>query len=147
VPLVRACCSSKGDVLLLKRRSKHNDATWGLPGGNEEQNDGGELLSTATREAREELGMPPPFAVAAQLLTRRGKRLQKHYTVFIAHVDPAVRQTWVPQLNEEHSDWRWVPWGEVLAGNLPLHPVTALLAQQHAAEVASVLSACPVSQP
>jgi ADP-ribose pyrophosphatase YjhB (NUDIX family) len=57
-------------VLLLRRASKHNDNTWGLPGGNAEGADGGSLLATATREAREEMGGVPPFTVAAQLFTR-----------------------------------------------------------------------------
>lgn len=53
----------------MKRNSKHNDQTWGLPGGNVEASDDS-LLSTATREAFEELGNVPPFEVKAQILTK-----------------------------------------------------------------------------
>lgn len=38
---------------------------------------------------------------------RRGKRGQKHYTVFLADVDEAVKAAYVPRLNKEHSSWRW----------------------------------------
>lgn len=53
----------------MKRNSKNNDKTWGLPGGNAETSDDG-LLGTATREAWEELGNVPPFEVKAQILTK-----------------------------------------------------------------------------
>jgi ADP-ribose pyrophosphatase YjhB (NUDIX family) len=40
---------------VLLRNSDHNKNTWGLPGGNAEEGDGGDLLATAEREAREEM--------------------------------------------------------------------------------------------
>ena len=58
-----------GEVLLLKRCSKHNDKTWGLPGGNREAADV-DLLATARREAEEELGHLPPCVIQGQVLTR-----------------------------------------------------------------------------
>lgn len=48
--------------------SKHNDNTWNLPGGNQEEGDDS-LLGTATREAMEELGQVPPFELKSQILT------------------------------------------------------------------------------
>lgn len=61
-------------MLLLKRNSQHNHGTWGLPGGNVDATDTS-LLETATREAAEEMGPDlPPFVVAAEVLTQRGKR-------------------------------------------------------------------------
>jgi 8-oxo-dGTP pyrophosphatase MutT (NUDIX family) len=64
------CCrSSEGKVLLLKRSSKHNDKTWGLPGGNAEPTDSS-LLATAQREATEELGEVPKHITHAQILTK-----------------------------------------------------------------------------
>ncbi|KAF6264961.1 NUDIX hydrolase domain-like protein [Scenedesmus sp. NREL 46B-D3] len=138
------CC--QGKVLLLKRCSRHNDQTWGLPGGNAEPADQG-LLSTALREAQEELGEVPAHEHRAQILTKRGKRNQKHYTVFLADVAPSTAQQYAPRLNAEHSEWRWVPWNDVTAANsgaadgLTLHPVVCRLAQQHAAEVQGVLHA------
>ena len=56
-------------MLLLKRSSKHNDQTWGLPGGNFDAEDA-DLQSTAQREAFEELGGMPAHVVTASLLTR-----------------------------------------------------------------------------
>ncbi|KAF8070866.1 NUDT15 [Scenedesmus sp. PABB004] len=137
------CC--EGKVLLLKRSSKHNDATWGLPGGNADAADEGQLLSTATREAHEELGAVPPFDVRAQVVTKRGKRAQKHFTVFLADVNSQVAASFIPKLNAEHSAWEWVPWARVLAGELALHPVVALLVSEHAAAVNSVLGACTLA--
>eukprot|EP00882_Tetradesmus_deserticola_P019661 GHRQ01021182.1.p1 GENE.GHRQ01021182.1~~GHRQ01021182.1.p1 ORF type:complete len:170 (+),score=79.01 GHRQ01021182.1:87-596(+) len=139
------CC--QGKVLLLKRCSKHNDQTWGLPGGNADPTDQA-LLSTAQREAQEELGVVPDYVTRAEILTRRGKLNQKHYTVFLADVHCSTAQQYVPRLNAEHSEWRWVPWHDVIAassgeaGGLELHPVVRKLAQQHAAEVQCVLQAC-----
>ncbi len=54
-------------MLLLLRAGKHNAGKWGLPGGNVEPGDGQELLSTATREAVEEMGSVPPFEVRCPL--------------------------------------------------------------------------------
>ena len=56
-------------MLLLLRNSKHNDNTWGLPGGNAEPGDAS-LLETAQREAREEMGSFPPCNVSGQILTK-----------------------------------------------------------------------------
>lgn len=39
-------CHSRGEVLLLLRNSRHNDNTWGLPGGNVEP---GEQLLQVSR--------------------------------------------------------------------------------------------------
>ncbi|KAL4458616.1 hypothetical protein ABPG75_013481 [Micractinium tetrahymenae] len=118
-----------GEVLLLRRAGKHNFGTWGLPGGNADPGDA-DLLATARREAEEEMGPGvPPFEVLTQVLTTRGKRGQKHYTVFVARIGPEDRASWQPQLNEEHSDWRWFRVAELQAANPPLHPVVALALQ------------------
>jgi hypothetical protein len=82
------------------------------------------------------------------LLCRRGKRNQKHYTVFVADVQPSTAQQYEPRLNAEHSEWRWVPWSDVMAANsgaangLDLHPVVRQLSQHPALQVQSVLQAC-----
>lgn len=60
---------SNRSVLLLQRRSKHNDNKWGLPGGNAEDADAS-LLDTAKREAAEEMGDVPDFAVTGVVETR-----------------------------------------------------------------------------
>ena len=64
-----AGCSSGSELLLLLRSSKHNNNTWGLPGGNVEPEDT-DLLVTAKREAREEMGSVPEAAFLTQILTK-----------------------------------------------------------------------------
>ena len=113
--LVRAdAASGEPSVLLLRRTSKHHGGAWGLPGGNVEPGDAS-LLATAAREAKEELGAggAPPFLVRAQLSTRRGKRGQKAFAVFVAQVASRDALGYAPRLNEEHSAFRWWPAGEV----------------------------------
>jgi len=80
---------------------------------------------------------------------RRGKRSQKHYTVFVADVDAKVARDFVPELDlDEHKVWKWVPWADVLAAatgsnaELELHPVVAALASQHANDVHSASQMC-----
>lgn len=62
-------CRSGNEVLLLLRNSKHNNNTWGLPGGNVEDEDTN-LLVTAKREAQEEMGSVPDAAFENQILTK-----------------------------------------------------------------------------
>ncbi len=55
-------------------------------------------------------------------MCRRGKKGNKHYTVFVAAIDEQARATWSPELNEEHHEARWFSASEAAA--LPnLHPV------------------------
>lgn len=55
--------------------------------------------------------------------------MQKHYTVFIAEVSPSTRHSWMPTLNEEHTDFEWVSLSS--AGPRPdLHPVLKKLLTQ-----------------
>lgn len=68
---------------MLQRAGRNNWGTWGLPGGNAEPGDGGDLMATATREATEEVGPLPPLEVVDSILTVRGDHGQKHYTVFV----------------------------------------------------------------
>ena len=77
--------SCGGAILLLKRSATSgNPLTWGLPGGNTDKTDP-TLLFTAERESVEEMGkLPEGFEVLREVTTRRGKRLQKWYRVFVA---------------------------------------------------------------
>lgn len=61
-----------------------------------------------------------------QVLTKRGKDLQKHYTVFVCSVSSDTRDSWEPVLNEEHSEWRWVA-ATQLRTQSDLHPVTEMV--------------------
>ena len=54
-------------------------------------------------------------------------RDEKHYTVFLARLTPKAKAAWRPQLNEEHSAWRWMPLAAADAANTPLHPVVKKL--------------------
>jgi 8-oxo-dGTP pyrophosphatase MutT (NUDIX family) len=120
---------SRGDVLLLRRAPQcGNPGTLGLPGGNADPGDG-PLLATAIREATEECGPPPPFDVAAKVFTTRGKRGQKHFTVFAATVAPEARAAWTPTLNEEHTAWEWLPL-EAAAAREDLHPVVRIVLRE-----------------
>lgn len=117
-------------VMLLLRNSKHNDSTWGLPGGNLETGDRS-FQDTAEREAQEELGVLPQYTISTSILTKRGKRNQKHYTVFVAGLTAQEASTYQPQLNHEHREARWFPWSELLsAAAPPLHPVVQQLLQE-----------------
>lgn len=98
-------------MLLLKRSSKHNDATWGLPGGNAEQGDA-DLQATALREATEELGTLPSHSIGASLLTKRGKNKQKHYTGLLPWCSrcPAERITVLNLIAWVQCSWRPSTW-------------------------------------
>ena len=65
-----------------------------------------------------------------QILTRRGKRLQKHYTVFVCKLDPAEKDAYQPQLNEEHSQWKWITAAELRA-RTDVHPVVHKVLHEH----------------
>ena len=67
---------------------------------------------------------PPP---------RRGKRLQKHYSVFVAPVSAADRAAFHPVLNSEHREARWVALDELRGmPSEQLHPVVRLVLTEHA---------------
>jgi len=102
-----------GRVLLLRRSGAVTDSfTWGLRGGRMEP---GEIpLETAVRESDEEMGDTPLFWLS-------GVYQVPGYTTFIATVaDPSFR----PQLNLEHTEYRWVKLPQV--ASLRLHPGFAL---------------------
>eukprot|EP00192_Tetraselmis_astigmatica_P008528 CAMPEP_0117654666 /NCGR_PEP_ID=MMETSP0804-20121206/3867_1 /TAXON_ID=1074897 /ORGANISM="Tetraselmis astigmatica, Strain CCMP880" /LENGTH=661 /DNA_ID=CAMNT_0005460965 /DNA_START=154 /DNA_END=2139 /DNA_ORIENTATION=+ len=113
-------------ALLLYRNSKHNGETWGLPGGNLDK--GETLAEVAVREATEEMGDAPPARVLGHIITRRGKHKQKFYAVFVACVSSSAKEAYEPDLDlDEHSAWQWVPVQEMLAHQLPLHPVVDMV--------------------
>ncbi|KAK9908333.1 hypothetical protein WJX75_006239 [Coccomyxa subellipsoidea] len=123
---------SGDEVLLLRRNSKHNDNTWGLPGGNAEADDT-HLQATAIREATEEMGSVPACNVSGQILTLRGKKKQKAYTVFICDITPAAKAAFKPKLNDEHQEARWWPLAALPAKG-QLHPVVATLLEDPGAQ-------------
>jgi hypothetical protein len=76
---------------------------------------------------------------AMQVLTKRGKHLQKHYTVFICTVKPDVRDVWEPVLNEEHSEFQWIE-ATTLRAQSNMHPVTELVLKDHWEDVKNLIS-------
>ncbi len=54
--------------------------------------------------------------------SRRGKKKQKAYTVFVCEVTAAVMTAYKPQLNDEHREARWWPL-TALPARSQLHPV------------------------
>lgn len=142
------------EVLLLKRSAgSGNPFTWGLPGGNADP--GENLWETATREAREEAGLTIPasgWPVVGCVLTKRGKRLQAHYTVFIVRVPDHEKARIDSQIRldlTEHSDWGWFALDDLLAkhskdgpveSSFMLHPVPLILLQQHSDALGAALT-------
>ena len=78
-----------------------------------------------------------------QVLTKRGKRLQKHYTVFVCELRES-KEAYEPKLNSEHSEWKWFPVDELRARN-DLHPVVDLALHQHWEEVSALINASSAS--
>ena len=122
--------TSPPSVLLLQRKSKHHDRAWGLPGGNSEKEDGGSLLNTATREAKEEMGGVPPLTVRDRIDVTRGDKQDKDdddddKKFYAAYVATVADTKWRPPRldTSESRDARWVPLSEMM--ELDLHPVTA----------------------
>ncbi len=71
---------------------------------------------------------------------RRGKNGQKHYTVFIGRMTAAAKAGYQPQLNKEHSSWKWFQLDDAL--QLPnLHPVVELMfSDEHKQQVAAAMA-------
>jgi 8-oxo-dGTP pyrophosphatase MutT (NUDIX family) len=112
---------SNGRFLVLRRgKNANNPRLWDLPGG---QRDEGERADeTAWREAGEEIGHLPRADVTGRILVLRdgGK---KRYDVFVCATSPRVRKRWQPQIDGEHSAFRWVDVSWCVARRQWLHPV------------------------
>ncbi|GMH40763.1 hypothetical protein BSKO_08667 [Bryopsis sp. KO-2023] len=131
-----------GEKVLLLRRAPHskNPETWGLPGGNMDDDDLS-LYETALREAKEEMGgYPNALDVAGIITTLRGHHLDKRYDVYIVRITEQEQSSFAPVLNEEHTDWRWFSVLELVAQK-NLHPVVKKLITQHRSEFGRALSA------
>jgi 8-oxo-dGTP pyrophosphatase MutT (NUDIX family) len=103
-----------GRVLLL-RRSETGDhvGEWDLPGGKVEGDEN--VAEAAIREVKEEIGL----TVGLGRWLCRSLQGEVDATTFIH----SVNEEFVPQLNEEHTDWVWVSPVEALQ---PMSPVDAL---------------------
>lgn len=75
-----------------------------------------------------------------QVLTRRGKRLQKHYTVFVCKLK-GERDAYQPKLNAEHSQWKWLA-VDNLRARTDVHPVVHMVLHDHWDVVQPMVAAC-----
>ena len=119
--------TKKPHVLLLRRAlSSGNGGTLGLPGGNQDPGEH-DLMKTARREAQEEMGENlPQFETIATFKTHRGNRGQKEYTVFVVRAQAGTMGSWMPQLNEEHTEYHWLNLTDIEC-RADLHPVVRIL--------------------
>jgi 8-oxo-dGTP pyrophosphatase MutT (NUDIX family) len=101
-------------VLMLKRSKDDTGAgQWGLPGGKGKKDDDTESV-VADRETREETGLEDMPGESFDSLATPGEG--RTYTAFIRKVDKPFHV----KLSGEHSDWKWVPFGDL--NGMDLHP-------------------------
>lgn len=106
----------EGKILLLKRSSKYRavEGSWDIPGGRIET--GSSLMENLAREVREEAGLTVrgvPRLVAAQDIFPKDDPDQ--HIVRLTYVGEAEGETALDGV--EHTEHRWVPFGEL--GALP----------------------------
>ena len=96
-------------LLLLRSKNVKESGTWGLPAGHAEEGEGS--FHTAERECEEEIGLKP-FG------TRMGKSEEKggRWVIYLYRVD----RPFECRLNDEHDQYKWVPWNEL--DQINLHP-------------------------
>lgn len=102
-----------GRYLFLLRSNGSWPMTWGLPGG--KVNSGESVGDGLSREIYEELGgtIVNPKIVPVEMFTSSNEQFVYH-TFFIA-----VDFEFIPELNEEHLGYAWLP---INAVPKPLHP-------------------------
>lgn len=77
------------------------------------------------------LGVSDRAVSRCRWLCRRGKHNQKQYTVYIASVTAEEQAAFTPQLNHEHSEYKWWDVAALVNSDTQpaLHPVVDLLLQ------------------
>lgn len=102
-----------GRYLFLLRTSGSWPLTWGLPGG--KINPGEGIVEGLNREIHEELGgkILDPKLVPIEMFTSNNEQFVYH-TYFIA-----VDYEFIPELNDEHLGYAWLP---LSTAPKPLHP-------------------------
>lgn len=102
----------EGLCLFLKRSADSlHPGTWNLPGGHAKDGEGAE--DAAIREASEEVGARPygERKLINSVKTERGFQFDTFQQL--------VRHKFEPKLNEEHTEYQWLPLSEAPQ---PLHP-------------------------
>lgn len=113
----------QGRVLLVKR--SHDEVSpnlWSIPGGHIKVAPDGmpqDAWGSAKREVKEEMGGLPPGVGKATRKHRITSKTGKTYLTYVVELPPGSMK-WRPQLNPEHSAYRWCNRKETKG--LELHP-------------------------
>ncbi len=117
--------SQRSEVLLIRRATRAGDP-WsghmGLPGGHSEPGDQ-DLLATAVRETREEIGLDlgrmaePLGSLPAVQASARGQTLSMRITPFVFGLVSAVE----PRASNEVEEVLWAPTGPLARSEHPTH--------------------------
>ena len=97
-------------VLLGLRKGKHEDGTWGLPGGSLEYNE--ELEDCAVRETKEECGVTIKNIRRGPYVNAMHYANEKHFLVVLLIADWEYGEPTVTEPNR-FSEWRWCDWDDM----------------------------------
>ena len=121
---------SDGTRILLVKRSKAVDhpGTWVIPGGASLPDEN--VSATAFRETQEEVGQVPAHAVLDWYVLESpfDESQPPQFTTFVAHVDPAVADGFLAELDHECVAWGWFDHEEI--EQLSLHPGLKILLER-----------------
>jgi 8-oxo-dGTP pyrophosphatase MutT (NUDIX family) len=116
--------SQESEEILLLKRSSHvlDPGVWGIPGGaRKEDTDGLEdALVTAIAESYEELGNLPKGRMRKKPYIHQKPGTDFTYQTFVLEIDINEKDRFVPQLNWENTEYKWLRRDSLK--NLPLHP-------------------------
>lgn len=96
--------NENGEILMVRRDEPNRDRVWGIVGGKYEEQDGGDILKTATREVKEEIGcdIKKLTYVGYSIDVFEGRIFKTH------HVEAEVTGT--PQVTEEAGMEKNIVW-------------------------------------
>lgn len=106
--------NAEGNILLLKRSAKYEDAegSWDIPGGRTDADSS--LMENLAREVKEETGLAlsgEPVLVAAQDIFFKNATREDNHIVRLTYIANAEG---TPVLDGvEHTEYRWVPFNEL----------------------------------
>jgi|TARA_B100000315_G_scaffold253381_1_gene292040 8-oxo-dGTP pyrophosphatase MutT (NUDIX family) len=111
------------EILLLKRSSDVEDRyLWSIPGGDSKKTGNGleAAIITAVTESNEEMGGLPTGRIREQPYVYHKPGIDFTYKTFILEIDPDARESFVPKLNWENTDYKWFRRDELKS--VKLHP-------------------------